>query len=299
MLNELMVRPRRLGMCAAILATGAGLVFMAAAGAPWAYLVVNGAALVIGLALLTVVVRSRGDALRGSGALVLAAAFGLLATAAFGMSIDGAARWVRIGVVTLQPALILLPAMIIAYARHRDLLATAGMLLVALALALQPDRAMASALLAGLAVVAWQHREAGTRAVVVVATIGFAASLLRADTLPATPFVEQVFATALAFAPLAGGGLIAAAVVLLLPALARDDTASVFIAVWLAIFLAAVLGNYPTPVIGYGGSGILGYLLGLSALPGRTARAGRSAGAQAKPHDRDALFRSAALRPAR
>jgi hypothetical protein len=296
MLNDLMLRPRRLGIIAAVLATGAGLAFMAAAGAPRAYLAINGAALVIGLALLAVVVRSRGDAERGSGAFVLAAALGLLATAIFGMTIDGTARWIRVGVVTLQPGLILLPAMILAYARHRDPLATAGMVVAALALALQPDRALAATLLAGVAAVAWQHREASTRTVLIAAAIGFVASMLRADTLPATPFVEQVFSTAFAFAPAAGGGLIVAAAVLLLPALARGDSALVFVAIWFSILVAAVLGNYPTPVLGYGGSGILGYLLGLAALPGCTARAGRSAAVQPEPHESDAMFRLAAPR---
>ena len=33
------------------------------------------------------------------------------------------------------------------------------------------------------------------------------------------------------------------------------------------MLLASALGNYPTPLLGYGGSGILGYLLCLAALP--------------------------------
>lgn len=279
-----MARPRWLGIAAATLATGAGLAFMAAAGAPRAYLAVNGAALAIGLALLAVVVRSRGAAVRGSGAFVLAAAFGLLATAIFGIAIDGAARWVRIGVVTLQPGLILLPAIILAYARHRDRLATVGIALAALALALQPDRAMAGALLAAMTVVALRHRAPATRAALATAALGFAVTLLRADTLPATPFVEQVFAGAFAFSGLAGAGLLAAAALLLLPVAARDDTAPVFLALWLAILIAAMLGNYPTPLIGYGGSGIIGYLLCLAALP---ARAGVPAGAPGAGADVD------------
>lgn len=275
MLNDLITRPRRLGIVAATLATGAGIAFMAAAGAPRAYLAINAAALVIGVALLAVVVRSRGETMRGSGVFVLAAALGLLATANFGMSIDGAARWVRIGVVTLQPGLILLPLMILAYGRHRGRLAAAGIVVAALALALQPDRAMAGALFAAMAAVALRHREPATRATLAAAALGFAVTLLRADTLPATPFVEQVFATAFAFSSLAGASLVVAAALLLLPVVARDDTAPVFLAMWVAILVVAMLGNYPTPLVGHGGSGILGYLLCLAALP---ARAGVPAG---------------------
>jgi hypothetical protein len=45
----------------------------------------------------------------------------------------------------------------------------------------------------------------------------------------------------------------------------------VFGAVWMAAVLAAALGNYPTPVVGYGGSAIVGYLLSLGLLPARRA----------------------------
>ncbi len=272
--HDLMANPRRLGIVAATLATGSGLAYMAAAGAPRGWLAINAAALVIGLALLGIITRSRGDASRGSGGFVLAAGLGLLATALFGMTIEETARWVRVGVVTLQPSLILLPLMIVSHARQRDRLAATGLAVAALALALQPDRAMAGALLAGTAAVALQRRTPATRAVLAAAAAGFAVTLWRADALPATPFVEQVFASAFAFTPFAGAGLAAAALLLLLPALAsdaraRDPLAPVFGAVWLAIMLAALLGNYPTPVIGYGGSGILGYLLCLAALPAR------------------------------
>ncbi len=285
MLSKLMLRPRWLGAIAATAATDAGLAFMAFAGAPHAYLALNSAALAIGLALLAIVVRSRGDAEHGSGALVIVAASALLATAQFGVRIDGAARWVRFGVVTLQPALILLPLMILAYARRRDRLGSIGMALAALALALQPDRAMAGALLAGTAAVALPAREPAPRIVLAVAALGFAVTLLRADTLPPTPFVEQVLASALALSAPAGAGMVAAAALLLLPALARDHTAPVFVAVWLAILVAATLGNHPTPLLGYGGSGILGYLLCLAALPGTARRAGRAAEATAASRD--------------
>jgi hypothetical protein len=49
------------------------------------------------------------------------------------------------------------------------------------------------------------------------------------------------------------------------------NAATVFAAVWLTILAAAAIGNYPTPLLGYGGSGVLGYLLCLAALP-RSAR---------------------------
>jgi hypothetical protein len=35
------------------------------------------------------------------------------------------------------------------------------------------------------------------------------------------------------------------------------------------VVAAAALGNYPTPLVGYGGSAVLGYLLSVALLPGR------------------------------
>ena len=264
---ELMQRPRRLGALAAIAATGLGLAVMAAAGAPRAYLIVNLAALVIGLALLALLQRNR---VTGGGWLMLAAAAGLLATAVFGTTTEGATRWVRIGVVSIQPSLVLLPLMLMAVARVRDTASTLAMLVTALALALQPDRAMAGALLAGLAALALTNRDRRVALALAAALIGFAVTLARPDTLAPTAFVEQVYASAFGFSALAGLALLAGSALLLLPLLALDRaSATVFAALWLAILAAAVIGNYPTPLLGYGGSGIIGYLLCLAALPGR------------------------------
>ncbi len=115
--HDLAARPRRLGIIAATLATSLGIAVMVAGGAPASYAIINAAALVIGMALLAIVLSHRGNNPRLDGAFVLAAAAGLLATAMLGITIDGAARWVRIGAVSLQPSLILLPLMIVAFAR--------------------------------------------------------------------------------------------------------------------------------------------------------------------------------------
>jgi cell division protein FtsW (lipid II flippase) len=265
--NDFAARPRRLGIVAATLATGLGIAVMAAGGAPVSYAIINAAALVIGMALLAIVLRQRGDSPRPDGAFILAAAAGLLATAMLGITIDGAARWVRIGAVSLQPGLILLPVMIVAFARRTDGAATLGLVVAALALALQPDRAMAGTLVAGLAVVAIQRPNRQTLAALAAAIGGFCVTLLRPDVLPATAFVEHVVIDAFALSAVAGGALVTGAMLLILPALARSDAALAFAVTWIAILVAAMLGNYPTPLLGYGGSGIIGYLLSLAALP--------------------------------
>jgi hypothetical protein len=255
---------------------------MAAAGAPKAYLIINIAALGIGISLLSLMQRTRPNTAY-AGWLCLAAAAGLLAAALLGTTIDGVTRWVRVGVVSLQPSLLLLPLMVMTFARVRDAKMTMAMLVTAVALAIQPDRAMAGALAAGLAALAVTVRDRQVLLALVAALCSLAVTLVRPDTLPPTPFVEQVFAGAFGFSTVAGLALLAGSALLLLPMLALHRTyATVFAAVWLAILAAAVIGNYPTPLLGYGGSGILGYLLCLAGLP-RPARwqAGRSAPATA------------------
>lgn len=278
-MDRLAQSPVRLGILAALVATGVGLAVMAATGAPRAYLVINSAALVIGLALLGVLRRTRTTPLP-AGWISLAAAAALLATALLGPTIAGATRWVQIGAVSLQPSLVLLPVMILAYARHRSAAGTAAMLVAALALACQPDRAMAAALAAGLLALGTTARDRPVRLALAAALAGLAATLLRSDTLAPSRFVEQVFADAFAASALAGTALLTGAALMLLPARALPTAeARAFAAVWLALLLASVVGNYPTPLLGYGGSGILGYLLALAVLP--SGRLGASDEAQA------------------
>jgi hypothetical protein len=285
MRDKLLQNPRFLGVLAATGATGLGVLVMAVAGAPESYLIINLAALVIGLAILALLQRTRPNPAL-AGWLVLTAAAGLVATALLGTTTDGVTRWVRIGVVSLQPSLLLLPLMVMTFARVRDAKKTIGMLVAAVALAIQPDRAMAGALVAGLAALAMTVRDRQVLLSLVAALCGFAVTLMRPNTLPPTPFVEQVYASAFAFSALAGLALLAGSALMLLPMLAlRRADATVFAAVWLAILAAAVIGNYPTPLLGYGGSGILGYLLCLGALPRQALRrAGPAVTANADKH---------------
>ena len=45
---------------------------------------------------------------------------------------------------------------------------------------------------------------------------------------------------------------------------------------------AAALGNYPTPLVGYGGSAVLGYVFCLSFMPGKV-RSAAAAGVRSGP----------------
>jgi cell division protein FtsW (lipid II flippase) len=254
-------------------ATLLGLLYLRAAGAPTSHLIVNALSLVMGLALFAVIPQSTQGS-RAAGGVVLALGVMLLATAMFGVSSEGASRWVRVGGVSLQISLVVLPALLVLFARSSGFLATTGIVLAALGLGLQPDRAMAGIMAAALAVLALYRQERQVVLALTVAGVSFAVTLLRSDSLPAVPYVDQILYTSFEVHPLAGIAVLGGALLLIVPALAgfwMDSTNraahAVFGLVWLGMVVAAALGNYPTPVVGYGGSAILGYALSLSFMP--------------------------------
>jgi cell division protein FtsW (lipid II flippase) len=268
--------PRFVGVACAIGATGLGLAYMAAAGAPSVYLAVNALALVMGLAIFGVMPSSSGRMPSLIGGVLLASGGLLLATALFGVSVEGAARWMPVAGLNLQISLVVMPAMLVAFARRRDLLSTLGVMLAVVALALQPDRAMAGVLALSLAVLAVHRRDRWVVSALGVATAGFAATLLRPDRLPAVPYVDQIFYTAFEVHALAGLAVVGGALLLVVPAISglRADPENravyaVFGLAWLSIAVAAAIGNYPTPLVGYGGSSVLGYAFSLAFLPGK------------------------------
>ena len=268
--------PRAVGVACAIAATGLGVAYMAAAGAPTLYLAVNVLALLMGLAFFALLRSSDGDAPRLPSAMTVAFGAVVLATALFGLPVEGASRWLRVAGLALQVSLILVPPMLVAFARRRDFVSTLGLILAAVALALQPDRAMAGVLATSLAVLAVRRRDPWVISALGFAAAGFAVTLIRPDTLPAVPYVDQIFYTSFGIHPLAGLAVVGGALLLVVPALAgrkldprNGDACAVFGIAWLGVALAAALGNYPTPLVGYGGSAVLGYVLSLAFLPGK------------------------------
>jgi hypothetical protein len=273
-MNRISARPRLLGLVCGAAAVGIGLAYMGAAGAPSRFLLVNLAALVLGATAWLALGRAGSARLAGAGVATLALSVPLLLTAFFGVAADGAVRWVSLGPLSLQVSLIVLPVMIILYARRPDQAGTAGMSAAALALALQPDPAMAGVLAAAL--LALLLAAPGRLPVVAAAAsvLAFGWTLMTPDSLAASDFVDRILYTAFDVHPLAGGAVAAGAAALVLPAVpglwrgAGDRPALLaFGACWAAVVAAAALGNYPTPLVGYGGSAVLGYLLSVALLP--------------------------------
>ncbi|WP_324751158.1 hypothetical protein SH591_07345 [Sphingomonas sp. LY54] len=273
-MQKLLDRPRLLGLVCASGAVGLGLAYMAAAGAPARYMIVNLAALLLGAMMWLGLGPRAGAWLARSGWPVVALALSLLATALFGAAVDGAARWVRIGPINVQISLVVLPALIILYARRPNAIGTVGVGLAALALAVQPDRAMAGVLAAGMASVLFAARDRRSALVLIMAAAAFVATLLRPDALPAVPYVDRILYTAFDVDAAAGVAVVAGCLMLVLPGFSRgfegeNQRAAIFAfgACWAAVAIAAALGNYPTPLVGYGGSAVLGYLLSAALLP--------------------------------
>jgi cell division protein FtsW (lipid II flippase) len=267
-----LAHPRWIAIGCAAAATGLGLAYMTAAGAPRRYLAINAGALALGMGLAGLVTVIRKTARQQSGLGILALGVLLLASSLFGVTVNGATRWVSLGGFSLQPSLLLIPMMVVQFGRRRDSWSTWGLALAGVAVAVQPDRGMAGVLVVGLTTAAVLRRERRVLIALAVALAGFVATLIQIDVQPAMPFVDQIFFSSFEVHLLAGLAVCVGAAILLVPALiggagdvGRVHARVVFGAVWLGVIIAAVLGNYPTPVVGYGGSAIIGYVL--SSVP--------------------------------
>lgn len=274
--RALFERPARMAALCVILATGLGLVYMMLADAPVGYLVSNISALVLGFLAVGVVSLGARFHQLGAGVISCTLAAILLLTSMFGSSLDGATRWISAGGLFVQSSLLILPVMAILFARVRNVPSTAGIMLAALALATQPDRGMSAALATGMIALVALKPERNVMIATSAALCGFVATMLQPDVLPAVPYVDQILYSSFDVHPLAGLAVLAGAALLIVPAVVGlfSDSENrgiwaVFAAVWIAIIIAAALGNYPTPIVGYGGSAIIGYVVCLLGLPKR------------------------------
>lgn len=265
--------PQRLGSLAAIASVALGICYMAAADAPLRVMVLNGAALAIGLAALAILRQLPSAARPARDPVLLSLAVALLLASLFGLSVEGATRWVAVGNLSIQPSLIIAPLLVTAHAVRQSAATRLALAIAVLAVAMQPDRALGAMLLAGVLALAAARRARGDALLALLAGAGLAWALAQPDRLPATPFVDQILYTSFAVHPLAGLAVATGLALLVAPALlASGDRgpAIAFGALWAAAVLAAALGNYPTPLVGYGGSTIIGYLLGLAPLSRRS-----------------------------
>ena len=265
------------GLCATA-GVAAGTIWMILRGASPVMPATNVLAAVIGIGGAIFLTRAMRAGERTTSAIAVVACIAIVAPLLFGPRVEGVARWLALGPVRLQPAMIVLPLALILHAGDPRRISTVALALIALSLAFQPDRSMATALavtvlvlavlrggLAAWGLAAWS---------VALAAIAFA----RPDPLVPVPFVENVLNDAFAHGYASGLALtLAAGIMLLTPALTRSahPVRIAFAIIWTILLAASVIGPFPTPVLGFGASGVLGYVLSLAGLVGRHDSASR------------------------
>jgi len=94
------------------------------------------------------------------------------------------------------------------------------------------------------------------------------------DGLPAVPFVDHILWSAFDISlwvglALWGGCLLLVSPIVFVPKPERSTLHYVFASCWLTLIAAGAMGAYPTPIVGYGASAIIGYFLSLLFLQPR------------------------------
>lgn len=279
------------GVLSCALAVLAGCVFMHSAGAPGHYVWMNLLSLALAVATFRLLPRRRLQAderLRAQCAFALGA---LLLIAGVGQASTGAPAWLRAGPVPLNLAWLLLPTLLVA-ADVRPLSAArawalGGLLMAIGTLALQADALLMGLVAAVLGVRAWQHRD-GALALLALASSAMAAHLSRAWQAPeAVAFVDQVVHRGFELNLATGLALALLQLLPLWPAL-RHHQARLHGLVWGLLVALSLPGWLPSPLLGFGGSFIVGYLLSLSLLPGAAAEGAGTSPRPAAAHRRQA-----------
>ncbi|OWQ85292.1 hypothetical protein CDN99_22390 [Roseateles aquatilis] len=262
--------PLRVGLVCGCAATLLGCAVMWSMGAPRNYVVLNGASLLLACGVM---------AWKPARTLALSRplapiAFGLvmLATALFGVEVDDTARWLVLGPLRLQPSLVLVPMMVVILAARPTRAASLGVCLAALALALQADVALSTAVLMALLPLILRRRSS-TLLIWLVAT--WAAAVHRASSSADAPFVDGIVAMAFGSSVFQGTLLCAGLAALIVPALwfRREDGAQTSTALasfgcfWGGLAVASLLCHGGAPLVSFGGSAVLGYFLSLGSLP--------------------------------
>lgn len=255
------------------------LMAMHVSGAPNGSLAVQ--AIAFGLAALLALPKRMAAWIESLDARWLGGAILLVAVAVLvaGVEIDGARRWLRIGPVLVHPASLLGSILLLALARAPG--NAWCMLLAGAAIAcfgLGNDGAASLAFALGSTALLLVERKAWKTLLplCVLAWCLAAWGWTRPDTLAPVPWVELIVSHTWTASALLG---IAASVLLVMLPLPfvlaalepRRRGAGVALAgFWSGLLLAGLVGNYPVPVIGYGASPVIGWVLALRLLSSRS-----------------------------
>ncbi|HEX6369243.1 MAG TPA: hypothetical protein VF006_09940 [Longimicrobium sp.] len=273
-------RPARLPyLLAPVPALVVGVLTMRMSDVPAALWGQNLAAWAVGTLLCLGLWRTRSSSGRSrwfdfAAVLTLAA----LAATLLAPGVEGVHRWVPLGPVRLHAAAVLLPLLLVAMqglSQARGWWISTGVAVgVALVLLLQPDAAQATAFAAGCLVLLLPLAGRDPLRLTSLLSLPLLAGLtwLRQDPLAPVPYVEGIIDLA---AGLGAGWAVAAVLSLLVLPLPfflagrrPGKHAGLALGTYVTVTLLAAFltGNFPVPVMGYGVSPILGYLVGLGIL---------------------------------
>lgn len=241
----------------------AGLAYLAAFGAPLRLIAINAGALVLGCVW---VLAGRLPSGREARLGLAASAAGLLfVPLALPLEVGGVSRWLPLYPFLLHSGMLLLPLITVIAASER-IWGPGLMALACAALAVQPDAGSLAALAAAGAVLAAVHRSAGF-ALVAGAALALTLATWDAGSLAPEVFTESVLPHVWRASPLAAvllGGVLLVATPVLLARLSRAEGLALA-ALLTGFAAAALLGPFPTPLIGHGAAPILGFALALGA----------------------------------
>lgn len=272
----------RLGAASACLAVLMGGVFMATTGAPKAWPWMNGLSLAFALASLALLPKQglqTDPRLRERLCLLLGSL--LLANCALEAREGLNGRWLQLGPVSVQLVWLLVPSLLLLSNRpagqaqaSRPLGSSLGLLLAIAALWAQTEPMWL--LLMGLMLLLRSARrsepQAAHQAEALLACLALLAAGLSSQhwQMPSSQaFVDQVLLQAWSHSPqpLLTGLMLAALLLLVLPGW-RHRHAREHSLLWAGLLLMSLPGLLPTPLLGMGGSAILGYVLSLAAVSG-------------------------------
>jgi hypothetical protein len=274
------------GVWACSIAVLLGCAFMHSAGAPPHYAWMNLLSLAVAVAAFRLLPLRRLQDDETLRAMLCCALGALLLAAGLGPASAGGSAWLRLGQIQLNLPWLLLPALLVASdvgekAAARGL-ALGGLAMACGALVLLADAVLAALVAAVLGLRAWGGRSR-TLALLAAATGAMSLHLVGEWQVPeALPFVDRVLQRGFEQNLSVGLALALLQVLPLWPAL-RHRQARRHGLVWGLLALLSLPGWLPSPLVGHGGSFIVGYLLSLALLPGGNARRARPRPPSARP----------------
>lgn len=266
------MRAQAVWLLGAVVVIGLGLTAMHAAGAPTSLLTLQAVGGLAALGIALALARFRPDAgSRGAVAVVVVALLALAAPLVIA-GVDGVQRWIPLGPIQFQPAAIALPVVVwFAAGRGCDRLGAAAMIGAAGLCALQPDLQTTVGLVAAAAALVLAARRDALGLAVLAAALATCSVAAFGPVLAPVAYVEEVIRRAIQstwpLGALAALGLVAVPWLVWRAGSQARATGFALAALWLGLCAMSLTEDFPTPVIGYGLSWVLGFgiSLGLAA----------------------------------